>query len=428
TMGRFCLLTTPGCPPLTFINPGWPALLAPLTLLSDGPGLSQAFSALLLAAAPLALWKWLRSRASETNSLLAAALFASCPLVLAQSGAVMTEVPYVLLLIAMLHFVDNKRPAAAGLCAAALLLTRTASLAVIPALFLPFCDKPQRKNLWSAAKPFLIVCLLWAAWSWKRGRTIGKFDLLPSTYGGGVWWKPFAVAASNARFYAGEWGGCFLPPSQADGAAAVILGSALMAAAAWGLVGAFRRRGRDPAAWALVGTATLLLVWGFQYERYLITLLPLLLWALSRGFEFPAGRYGLALLLAMQLGFQTLPRLGRPSPWARPELSRTYAWLAARPAPNLLGSAEYVRDGWHSGLPNTPLPSAKSGEDFAMALKINGIRYVLRVDGQDYGLEHDASSALRREVEADYRRLEDPRLFRKVHEEPEERAAVYEPL
>ncbi len=124
-----------------------------------------------------------------------------------------------------------------------------------------------------------------------------------------------------------------------------------------------------------------------------------------------------------------MPRLGRPSPWAEPELPRTYAWLAARPAPNLLSSTEPVRDGWLSGLPNTPLPSAVRDEDFAPALKAEGVRYVLRADGQDYGPpESNEASALRREVERAYRRLDDPRFFRKVHEEPGERAAVYEPL
>jgi len=95
----------------------------------------------------------------------------------------------------------------------------------------------------------------------------------------------------------------------------------------------------------------------------------------------------------------------------------------------LLGSAlASLSIGWLSGLPNAALPLAARDEDFAPALKSAGVRYVLRVDGQDYGLEQDESSSLRREVERAYRRLEDPRRFRKVHEEPAERAAVYEPL
>jgi hypothetical protein len=425
--GRYCLLTTPGCPPLTMINPGWPAILAPLFLLTERPGPFQAFSALLLAAAPVALWAWLRRREDETTALLAAALFASCPLVLSQSGAVMSEAPYLLIFLAMLAYVEKKRASAAGACGAALLLTRTAGLAVMPALLLPFARARNRRDLARAAAAPFLASALWAAWSWSKNRTVGKFELLPATYGGGGWAKPFAVAAANARFYAAEWGGCFLPPARTGGALALAAGAALAAAAAWGLLGALRRRSDDPAAWALLGTAALLLVWGWQYERYMIPLLPLLLWALAAGLG-RAAKPALAILLALQFGAQTLPRLGRPTPWATPELAATYAWLAARPEPNLLSSTEPVRDGWLSGLANAPLPSVARDEDFAPALKAAGVRYVLRADGQDYGLERDESSALRREVERDYRRLEDPLRFRKVHEEPGERAAVYEPL
>ncbi|MFI5348467.1 MAG: hypothetical protein ACHQ2Z_02900 [Elusimicrobiota bacterium] len=427
TMGRYCLLTSPGCPPLTLINPGWPAMLAPLFLLTERPGPFQAFSALILAAAPVAVWAWLRRREDETTALLAAALFASCPLALSQSGVVMTEAPYLLFFLAMLACVEKRRASAAGAWGAALLLTRTSGLAVMPALLLPFARARRWKDAARAAAAPILASALWAAWSWSKSRTVGKFDLLPATYGAGGWAKPFAVAAANARFYAAEWGGCFLPPALAEGAPAMILGAALAVASAWGVARALRRRADDPAAWALLGTAALLAVWGWQYERYMIPLLPLLLWALASGLG-RAAKPALAVLLALQLGAQTLPRLGRPSPWGRPELARTYAWLARQPAPNLLTSTEPVRDGWLSGLPNTPVPDAARDEDFAPALKAAGVRYVLRADGQDYGLEHDESSAVRRGVERMYRRLEDPRRFRKVHEEPDERAAIYEPL
>ena len=168
-------------------------------------------------------------------------------------------------------------------------------------------------------------------------------------------------------------------------------------------------------------------MWGWQYERYLLPLLPLLLWALAAGLG-RAAKPALAVLLVLQLGAQTLPRLGRPSPWSEPELARTYAWLASRPAPNLLSSTEPVRDGWLSGLPSIGLPTPARDEGFAAALKAEGVRYVLRADAQDYGLQGDASSALRLTVERLGRLLDDPRRFRKAHEEPAERAAVYEPL
>jgi hypothetical protein len=424
-MGRYCLLTSPGCPPLTMINPAWPALLAPLALLTGAAGPFQAAAALFLAAVPVALWAWLRRRTDETTALLAAGLFASSPLVLSQSGVVMSEAPFTLALLAMLAATESGRAGLAGLAAAALLLTRTAGVAALPALAAGFLRKRKPRELALALLPPALAFGAWSAWSWSRIHSVEKFDMFSFTYGENPLAKLARVAASNALYYASEWGGSFTPPALAGTALAPVLGALLAAAALRGLALALRRRADDPAAWALAGTALMLAVWGWQYERYLIPLLPLLLWALAAGLG-RAAKPALAALLIMQLGAQTLPRLGRPSPWAEPELAKTYAWLAARPGPGLLVSAEPVRDGWLSGLPSRALPLAERDEDFAAALKAAPGIMILRVDGQNYGLEADETAAPRRQVERAYRRLDDPRFFRKLHEEPAERAAVYE--
>ncbi|MBI4061200.1 MAG: hypothetical protein HY403_07195 [Elusimicrobia bacterium] len=423
-MGRYCLLTSPGCPPLTMINPAWPAMLAPLAWFTERPGPFQAVSALFLAAVPAALWAWLRRRSDETTALLAAALFASSPLALSQSGAVMSEAPFTLALLAMLAAAESGSARTAGLAAAVLLLTRTAGVAALPALAAPFLRRPR-----DAARALLPPALAlgsWALWSWSRIHSVEKFDMFSLTYGEKPLAKLARVAASNARYYASEWGGCFFPPPLVESPLAALLGALLAAAALRGLVLALRRRGDDPAAWALAATALMLGVWGWQYERYMIPLLPLLLWALAAGLG-RAAKPALAVLLVLQLAAQTLPRLGRPSPWAEPELARTYAWLAARPRPALLASAEPARDGWLSGLPSRPLPVAESGEDFAAALKAGRVTLILRADGRDYGLDADETAAPRREVERAHRRLEDPRFFRKLYSSPAERTAVYEP-
>ncbi|MBI2387559.1 MAG: hypothetical protein HYV14_16350 [Elusimicrobia bacterium] len=423
--GRYCLLTSPGCPPLTMINPAWPALLAPLSWLTEGAGLFQAASALVLALVPAALWLWLRRRTDEATALLAAALFASSPLVLSQSGVVMSEAPFTLALLGLLTAADSGRPLLAGLSAAALLLTRTAGVSALPALAV-FLEKKKLRPAAEALLPPVLAFGAWSAWSWSKIRSVDKFSMFSFTYGSAPSAKLARVAAANARFYASEWGGSFTPPSLAAGVLASLLGAALCAAALRGLVIALRARRDDPAALALAGTALMLAVWGWQYERYLIPLLPLLLWALAAGLG-RAAKPALALLLALQLGAQTLPRLGRPSPWAEPELKMTYAWLAARPGPGLLTSAAPVRDGWLSGLPSVPLPAVERDEDFAAALKAARVTYVLRVEGLDFGLLADEGAVPRRQVERVHRRLEDPKLFRKLHEEPSERASVYEP-
>jgi len=425
-MGRYCMLTSPGCPPLTAANPGWPALLAPLTLFTERAAPFQAFAALLLALTPAALWAWLRRRTGETEALLAAGLFASSPLVLAQSGAVMSEVPFTLALLAMLAAAEAGRALPAGLAGAALVLTRTAGLSALPALAAAFAQKGSARELARALLPPALAFGAWSAWSWSKIGTVDKLSMFTFTYGGAPAAKLASVAAANARYYASEWGGCFLPPSLAGGALAPALGVLLAAAALRGLFLALRARRGDPAAWALAGSALMLAVWGWQYERYLLPLLPLLLWALALGLG-RAAKPALGALLAMQLGGQALPRLGRPSPWAEPELARTYAWLAARPGPDVLASAQPARDGWLSGLASRSLPLVERDEDFAAALKAARVTVVLFVSGQDVGLDADPDAAPRRELERINRRLDDPRLFRRLHAEPGENAVVYEP-
>ncbi|MBI3564287.1 MAG: hypothetical protein HY079_03715 [Elusimicrobia bacterium] len=422
--GRYCLLTAPGCPPLTMINPAWPALLAPLSFAGESPAPSQALSALLLALTPAVLWLWLRRRVGGTTALLGAALFASCPLALSQSGVVMSEVPYTLLLLGGLLAADADKAGAAGAASAALLLTRTAGLAALPGLLAPFRRRPAA--LAAAGLPPVLAFAAWSAWSLRAAGAVGKFDLLPATYGSGRWTRLSGVAAANARWYAAEWGGCFLPARLAGSPLALLLGGALAAVAACGVFRALRRRRDDPAAWTLLGSAALLAAWGWQYERYLLPILPLLVWALARGLGRRAPR-ALGALLVLQVGLQVAPRLGRPGPWAEPELSRTYAWLSARPRPALLTSASPIRDGWLSGLPQTALPVAPDAASFAAALKAMRVSLVLRAEGQDYGLDADPGSTLRGGLERSFSYLDDPRLFRQVHEEPSERARVYEP-
>jgi hypothetical protein len=417
--GRYELMTAVGHPPLTSTAPGWPLLMAPFGLVTQAPGIFQALAALILAAGPWVLWAWLKRRTDDKTALLAALIFASSPLALSQSGTLMPEAAYLLIFLAALMASENGRRGLAGGLGALLVLIRPAGLSALPSLAV----EPALKRRWAdvvrVLTPALIAVGLWSAWSLTRSGGVQEAGELTFAYGGGM--SPFQVARDNVRFFSASLGGSFLPPRHSDGIAAILLGTALLLAVARGL----RRKLREPAAVALLGALAMHSLWTWQYERYLIPLLPVLLWALIEGLGAAAPRV-LAALLAAQLGFQTLPRLGRPSPWAEPELSRTYAWLKSRPEPGALASALPVRDGWYAERPCLPFPNDADGTNFAAKLKAARARFILRQDGLDLGLS--AGAPLSRLLGRAYGHLDDTRRFRKVHEEPAERASIYEPL
>jgi hypothetical protein len=424
--GRYELWTAVGHPPLTSTAPGWPLLLAPLSLFTDSPGAFQAFAALVLAACPWAIWYWLKRRTTETNALLVALLFAASPLALSQSGVLMPEPPYLLVLLAILIATERGRKTAAGWLGALLVLVRPAGLSAVPALIAEPAFAGRWKDAARAALPALAAAALWSAWSLRVSGEVQEASELALAYGGGGH-SPLAIAFENAAFFCASFGGQFLPPRLADGPLAALLGLVLVAAAGFGAVLAVGKRKGDPAAWVLLGALGMHAFWTWRYERYLIPLLPFLLWALVESLGERAPRV-LAALLAAQLGFQVLPRLGRPSPWGEPELSATYAWLRERSEPGALASAVPVRDGWHSRRPCVALPDEDSSAGFAKRLKEVRAAFIVRQDGLDFGLSEGKDAPVQKILDRAYGHLDDKRRFRLVHHEVGERARVYAPL
>jgi hypothetical protein len=168
------------------------------------------------------------------------------------------------------------------------------------------------------------------------------------------------------------------------------------------------------------------MVWGWQYERYLIPVLPLLLWSLASAL----GRWAkviLSIMLILQMCLQVIPRLGHPSPWAKPATNQTYDWLSQRPTPAILASAQPVRDGWYARMPSIGLPLAQNPREFARVLSMRRTNYILRIGGQDYGLDSDPEATIRQDLERAYHYLEDETYFRKVFINASEQTIVYEP-
>lgn len=371
--GHYRLFTVAGAPPLTMITPGFPLLLLPVTLLfGERHAAHQAYAALALAALPWALWLWLRRRLDEETSALVAALAATSPIALSQAGTVMSEPFYALIMVALLLAVEKGRRSAGWLW---LLLTQVRPAGVSAAAAL----KPRW--WWPAAGG----ALLWSAWSFWVSGEVQELQELRLSYAGQGWAFPFFVAWDNARFYAAAWGGCYTPWLAAP------LGAGLLALAAKGA--------RGPAGLMLAGAGLMHLAWAWQYERYLLPLLPWLLWGVAEALGRRAKPVLAAALLA-QTGLHTWRWTLRPSPFAEPELRGAYDWLRTNTAPtDVIASALPVRDGYWSVRPASPLPDAETEAEFTRRLKKRGARWVLWQGKLDVGLSSARAAAIARRLE-----------------------------
>lgn len=424
--GRFELLTVPGHPPLYMINPGFPLLLAPLALAAgERWEYYQAFCALLLAAAPWLVWAWLRRRMSAPNALLAAALFGLSPVVLSQSGTVMSEGPYLLATLGLLFALEAKKPWGAAAFLLAATQMRTAALSLLPGAI----ARPLAQKRWAAALrvalPALAGLALWSLWSRRAAGSVQKLQELGVSYAGRAGRIP-EVVFDNARYYLSSWGSGFLPRGLAEGMPALLLGCLLFALCLRGGRRLWKRDSAEPALWMLAGTAGLHAVWPWQYERYLIMPLPFLLWCLAEGLG-RAATPALAALLAAQTLCQSTPFLGSRRAWSQPELSGTYEWLRTRtPAPAILASALYVRDGFYAARPALPLPDVSEPAEFFGVLKHWRVRYVLRQEGLDVGLSVRPTATIQSVLDRAGENLRREEYFRLVYENPSEHSLVYE--
>jgi len=420
--GSYRLFTSPGLPPLVMITPGMPLLLLPLTL-AAGEGLAfyQIFATLALGASPWLVWIWLKRRV-PSHALVISLLFGFCPIVLFQAGSVMSEAPYLLLVLALLALLERPgSPLAAGGLLLVLTQVRPAGFSLLPAAL---AGSLLRRQWLRAAGTMALPCAgaaLWCLWSCSVSGSVQELNELRLSYQGRDWLHPLRVALDNARFYLSSWGSCYLP----WGAAATAVGAALSALSLRGALLLWRENREDPALWMLAAGALLHALWAWQYERYLIPLLPWLLWSVARGLGRAAGPT-LALMLACQLLFH-LPRFASGRAFRRqPELSETYQWLRSSIQPSeALASPLYVRDGFYAGRPSLPLPDTPDPRAFAAMLKRARARYILWQERLEVGLSLSQGATLQKRLERAGEMLKEPSLFSLVYQNPAEGSRVY---
>jgi hypothetical protein len=425
--GSYRFPTVPGHPPLTMMTPGFPAILLPLTLSFDEwmPAY-QIFCALVAAATPWLYWLWLRRRIDDdATSVLAAVTFGTSPILLSQSGSVMTETLYTALSFVLLFALERARAAGGSFLLLLMTQLRPAGLAAVPAALI----RPLRERRWKdAAKmaaPAAAAMAFWFWWSSSVSSGMEKVVELKVFYSGQGLSQVAAVAQDNLKYYLSSWGASYLPEHLASGPPALILGGVLFFLSVVGLLMVLWRDWLDPAAWMLLGGLALHAIWSWHYERYLIPLLPLLLWtAIVALDEEP--RIKLCALLIAQIAFQSHHWLSRTA-WSKIELAQTYGWLKANTSSaDILSSALYVRDGYYAARPSLPLPDSPRPEVFSQTLEKWRVKYVVWQDGLDIGLSLGRTSPNHRMLDrAGHFLKDDPGRYRLVYENRGEKARVY---
>lgn len=424
--GHYRLMTSPGFPPLIDVSPGLPLLLVPASWLSGEWYLGvQIFCALMAALLPGLLWLWLRRSLPEPAAVLVSVLYGLSPPLLAQSGCLMPEPVYTVFVLLLLLQYSRKqgasRPAFIGALMAFLTLLRTAALSAFPAVLARVLILRRWKEaIWIMAPPAAVI----VGWSWWCGRNAGgvmDVNALRISFEGGSLTLLPGVLLDNLRYYLGSWGSFYLPrPPDHDGPA-VLLGLGLASASLRGAWLLWRRDRCDEGVLLLAGGVFMHAVWPWHYSRYLIPLLPWVLWTLAVGL----GRHAktiLAILLACQTGFQSWRWLGLNP---QPDLAGTYAWLRGQGAGEAMASLVYVRDGFYCAKPSLQLPYDRPGF-LVPILSSQGVRFVLWQDSADVGLSAQARSVIGRQLQAAGEELKHSRKFHLIHENRLERTKVYE--
>ncbi|MFH2203753.1 MAG: hypothetical protein ABIJ96_11600 [Elusimicrobiota bacterium] len=388
--GAYTLGISPGLPPLTEITPGWPLLLAPAALASgDYPAGYQLWSWLWLVLCSALFWMWLRRRLSAPGAAAGAALFALNPLVLSRSGVVMSEMPFLAVLMALLLLLESRRglrgwQSGCGLGFAWLI--RPGALALFPAVWGWYLYRRRYRDAALSAAAALGTILLWQLWAALAGQNMAEVGELAMTLPGQGAFGLVGTAIWNASHALTLWGRTMLPwaaPSASTAALCVGVVLALLCAAGARVLYVERRY--ETAMVYLACGVAMHLLWPWWYERYLVTLLPFLIWGLALALErFSHGRTAaiFAVLTILPLPVQ-LPRLMRGDrARQRPELIRTYEWIRGNtPASALITSPFYGRDSFYTGRPFVPLPVSLAEpsrrESLPGGLGNRGIDYVL---------------------------------------------------
>ncbi|MFA5139371.1 MAG: hypothetical protein WC728_09060 [Elusimicrobiota bacterium] len=428
--GRYSLGILPADPPLTFVTPGWPLLLAPAAALSGDSNLGyELWSWAWLVLCDVLVWLWLRRRAGPWPAMAGAAAFGLNPLVLSRSGVVMSEVPFLATALGLLLALDRPLKGAwSGLALGFAWLIRPGAGPLFPATWAAHAVKRRWRDLGVSVVLSLGCVLAWKAWVASAGDRLAEFKelaLASPTWGGG---------SDNLREAALLLGQTLLPWPAPDGLAPLLAGALFAAVSLAGMVVAFRRERRlEPVSVYVLCWIGMHAFWPYWYERYLVTLLPFLLWGFCEALRAVVRPESLRAGLLAALALVPFPGQAR---WllsgtrerSVPELQETYSWIRERTDPAaMFSSAFFCRDALYTGRPTVPLPLAGDDGPLARRLSARRVRYVLWQNGLDLGSTLGESFHWTRALNGAARELAGPG-FRPVYGNAREGSVVYEVL
>jgi hypothetical protein len=266
--------------PQTKYPPLWPAVLAIFVLVSENP-LWLKLPGILCTAGWLVLaYKLLRKMGSNHLGALGIVLItAASPTAVFLAVHLLSEPLFALLVTASLIAVLDERPLAAGLLAGLATVTRSAAMPLLAAILLILVVQRRLRHaaLFTAAATAIVAP--WLGWSlahashdaYYSSASYAATSILTSLNAN----EKLTVVAMNALFLLGS------PFTAISGVGSIYAAAVTLGLYLWALI---RRRQLIPDLFLILYCA-MLLCWAGPPQRFLVPLLPLVLWIPWRAFQ-----------------------------------------------------------------------------------------------------------------------------------------------
>ncbi|MFA6002858.1 MAG: hypothetical protein WC881_02200 [Elusimicrobiota bacterium] len=395
--GRYANPCRPEQPPMAAFPIGFSLLLAPVVFLfrHDLAPL-HAFQLLLFAAATCMLLALALRRLSRPGVALLGLWWLCSVFPAGMAAALMSDVPFLLAVLAALWLLDTGRLGAALAVAVGAGLIRPLGWLLVPAILVDAYFQYPRRHFWRMIAALAGVGLAaGSALLWIGG---GGESVLPPPLRRGlsvVFSRYGEIWSENLSFYGRSLAATQFFPSRAWEAAAPIMPTIVLlsgCAAAAAAVGLWQEARRRP---AIVLYASLYAValgsWFLSDFRYLLPLRALLLLAVLVGFEagekrWPAARVAKWLCVAAGI------YLGAVDVWGQRQLrvvrfEQKHAWISehVRPADILADDLDGITC-INTGRQVYPYfwDNGAAPEQIVARLRQRGVRYFVAAYGLDY--------------------------------------------